>query len=300
MLVREGTFAFRGYRTWYRIVGEDRPGRFPLVVLHGGPGATHQYLAPLEELARSGRRVIFYDQIGCGRSERPPDPDFYETQTFVEELKALREALALETVHLLGQSWGGMLAMQYALERPSGLASIVVADSPADMRQWVSEANRLRAALPQDVARALEEHEAAGTTTSPEYVAAVDVFLREHVCRLDPWPEPFARTAEALANDNVVYNLMNGPSEFHVIGKLKDWTILDRLHELDVPTLLLSGAHDEATPAIVGAIAERITHAEWILFENSSHTPHLEESVAFGAAVRGFLRGVESVPRASA
>jgi L-proline amide hydrolase len=296
--VTEGTIDFRGYRTWYRIVGEDIGGRLPVIVLHGGPGATHQYLEPLDVLTESGRRVIFYDQIGCGRSDRPTDPAFYETQTFVDELVTLRVALGLDRVHLIGQSWGGMLAMQYALERPPGLASIVVADSPADMGQWVGEANRLRAALPHDVERVLAEHEAAGTTSAPEYGAAVEIFYRKHVCRLDPWPDPFVRTAEALEHDNFVYLVMNGPSEFHVIGKLASWSILDRLHEIDTPTLLLSGAYDEATPAIVGAIAERIPHAEWVLFEESSHTPHLEQPAAFSATVRAFLAGVESGSRA--
>ena len=215
----------------------------------------------------------------------------------VDELVTLRAALGLDRVHLVGQSWGGMLAMQYALERPAGLASIVVADSPADMGQWVSEANRLRAALQSDVQQVLAEHEAAGTTTAPEYGAAVEIFYRKHVCRLDPWPDPFVRTAEALERDNFVYLVMNGPSEFHVIGKLASWSILDRLHEIETPTLLISGAHDEATPAIVGAIAERIPHAEWVLFEESSHTPHLEQPDAFSATVRAFLAGVESGSR---
>ncbi len=292
--VREGTFPFRGYDVWFRIVGErEAPGRLPLLIVHGGPGATHQYLEPLSALASSGRRIIFYDQIGCGRSGRPTDPDFFSAELFVEELAALRSALGLEHVHLLGQSWGGMLAMQYAIGRPAGLAGIVVADSPADMMQWVSEANRLRAELPPETARALSEHEAAGSTTSAQYAEAVNVFYRRHVCRLDPWPEPFARTAEALANDALVYNVMNGPSEFHVVGKLKTWSILDRLHEIAAPMLLLSGRYDEATPAIVSAIQTRVPHAEWVLFEHSSHTPHLEEPAAFNAAVRGFLSGIE-------
>ncbi len=292
----DGILAFRGHDVWYRIFGErEDPGRLPLLVLHGGPGATHQYLEPLSELARYGRRVIFYDQVGCGRSSRPTDPDFYSTELFVDELATVRERLGLARVHLLGQSWGGMLAMQYAIDRPAGLASIIVADSPADMGQWVAEANRLRAELPPEVAATLARHEAAGTTNDPAYLAAVDVFYRKHVCRLDPWPEPFARTAAALANDGLVYNVMNGPSEFHVVGKLKSWSILDRLGAIAVPTLLLSGAYDEATPAIVGAIQARIPRAEWILFEHSSHTPHLEEPAAFNAAVRAFLSGVEQV-----
>jgi len=296
MTTTEGFVEFRGARTWYRSVGAAATdARLPILILHGGPGATHQYLAPLESLARGGRRVIFYDQIGCGRSGGPrDDPDFYDARLFVDELQAVRDALGLERVHLLGQSWGGMLAMQYALDDPAGLASIVVADSPADMRHWVAEANRLRADLPADVAATLTAHETAGTTTDPAYAAAVEVFYRRHVCRLAEWPEPFLRSIDAMTNDGFVYNVMNGPSEFHVVGKLKDWTIRDRLHEIRVPALLLSGAHDEATPAIVGEVAERIPNAGWILFEQSSHTPHLEEPAAFEAAVNGFLAGVEA------
>ena len=296
MTTTEGFVEFRGARTWYRSVGAAATdARLPLLILHGGPGATHQYLAPLESLARGGRRVIFYDQIGCGRSGGPrDDPNYYDARLFVDELQAVRDALGLERVHLLGQSWGGMLAMQYALDDPAGLASIVVADSPADMRHWVAEANRLRADLPADVAATLTAHETAGTTTDPAYAAAVEVFYRRHVCRLAEWPEPFLRSIDAMTNDGFVYNVMNGPSEFHVVGKLKDWTIRDPLHEIRVPALLLSGAHDEATPAIVGEVAERIPNAAWILFEQSSHTPHLEEPAAFEAAVNGFLAGVEA------
>jgi len=294
MPATEGFIPFRGFRTWYESYGDGGDGRLPLVVLHGGPGATHQYLEPLRALAESGRRVIFYDQIGCGRSDRPTDPAFFTVQTFVDELDALRAHLELERVHVLGQSWGGMLAMEYALRKPAGLASIVVADSPASMVLWVSEANRLRAELPPEVERTLREHEAAGTTSDPAYEAAVEVFYRRHVCRVDPWPDCFMRTAEALAHDGFVYNLMNGPSEFHCIGTLKTWDITDRLHEIRTPTLLLSGRYDEATPLIVGTIHARIPGAEWIVFENSSHTPHLEEPAAFNAAVRGFLAGVET------
>jgi proline-specific peptidase len=290
----EGFAPFRGYRTWYESFGESAGDRLPLVLLHGGPGATHQYLEPLRALADSGRRVIFYDQIGCGRSDRPTDPAFYTVQTFVDELDALRAHLDLERVHVLGQSWGGMLAMEYALRKPAGLASIVVADSPSSMTLWVSEANRLRADLPPDVEQTLLLHEKNGTTTDPAYQDAVEVFYKRHVCRLEPWPDCFARTAQALTDDGFVYNLMNGPSEFHCIGTLKTWDITARLHEIRTPTLLLSGRYDEATPAIVGTIHDRIPGSEWIVFEQSSHTPHLEESAAFNAAVRGFLAGVEA------
>jgi L-proline amide hydrolase len=290
----EGFIAFRGQRTWYRSVGTNAPGRLPLLLLHGGPGATHQYLEPLAELAQFGRQVIFYDQVGCGKSDHPPNADFYTVETFVAEIDALRDQLGLGKLHVLGQSWGGMLAMEYALTRPYGLASIVVADSPASMLLWVSEANRLRSELPPEVERVLSSHEAAGTTTDPAYAEACNVFYHRHLCRLETWPDCVMRAMQALSDDGFVYNVMNGPSEFHVIGKLKTWDITERLAEIRVPTLLLSGRHDEATPTIVGAIHERIPKSEWICFESSAHMPHVEEPDAFNAAVRGFLSGIEA------
>ena len=157
--------------------------------------------------------------------------------------------------------------------------------------------NRLRDALPPDVQRTLLLHEEAGTTGDPAYQSAVEVYYERHLCRLDPWPDCLARTGEALATDGYVYNLMNGPSEFHCIGTLKDWDITERLTEIRTPTLLLSGRFDEATPDIVAAIHARIAGSEWIVFEESSHTPHLEEPVAFNAAVRAFLAGVEFATR---
>jgi len=206
----------------------------------------------------------------------------------------VRTQVDLADVHVLGQSWGGMLAMEYALRQPAGLASIAVADSPASMPLWVREANRLRSELPTEIEQTLRKHEAAGTTSEPAYAGAMDVFYRRHVCRADPWPDCVVRTMKALADDGYVYNLMNGPSEFHCIGTLKDWDITNRLREIRVPTLLLSGRHDEATPLIVGAIYECILGSEWIIFEQSSHMPHIEEPAAFNATVRAFLAGVET------
>jgi L-proline amide hydrolase len=291
----EGFIPFRGYRTWYRIVGHgEEPGRLPLLVLHGGPGASHDYLEPLEAMAKTGRRVIFYDQLGGGNSDHPHNPSMWTVALFVEELGVVRKALALDHLHLLGQSWGGMLGMEYALTQPSGLVSLTVADSPASMVQWVSEANRLRAQLPSEVQQTLLHHEQMGTTDSKEYQDAMLVFYRRHVCRLDSWPDCVTRTFEKLTHYPEVYNTMNGPSEFHVIGTLKTWDITDRLHEINVPTLLLSGRYDEATPSIVETIHRSIPGSEWIMFENSSHMPHVEETDLYVQVLDRFLMHIEA------
>jgi L-proline amide hydrolase len=290
----EGFLPFHGYRTWYRIVGErEEPGKLPLLVLHGGPGASHDYLEPLEVMAQTGRRVIFYDQLGGGNSDHPHDPSLWTVDLFVEELGVVRKALGLNQVHLLGQSWGGMLGMEYALTQPSGLASLIVADSPASIPLWISEANRLREQLPPDIQHTLTQHEQQGTTDSQEYQEAMLVFYRRHVCRVDPMPECVARTFEKMERYPEVYHTMNGPSEFHVIGTLKTWDITDRLPEITVPTLLLSGRYDEATPLIVETIHRSIPGSEWILFENSSHMPHVEETERYVHALEAFFQRIE-------
>jgi L-proline amide hydrolase len=185
-----------------------------------------------------------------------------------------------------------MLAMEHALDHPEGLRAIVVADSPASIPLWVEEANRLRADLPPDVQATLTEHEQAGTTDAPEYVDAVRVYYDRHLCRV-PWPDYVERSFAQMDEDPTVYHTMNGPSEFHCIGSLKTWDITERLHEISTPTLLVSGRHDEATPHIVEQIESRIPGAQWRLFEQSSHMPHVEEPEAFLEAVEGFLKTVD-------
>ncbi len=292
---KEGFVEFRGYKVWYRIAGkEEDSGKLPLLCLHGGPGAPHDYLEPLEAVASSGRRVIFYDQLGCGNSDQPHDPSLWTVDLFVEEVGVVRRALGLERVHILGQSWGGMLAMEYALTQPPGLASLIIANSPASIPQWIAEANRLRAELPPDVQAALSKHEEAGTTDDPQYQEAMLVFYARHLCRLDPWPDCLTRAFEKLTQNPEVYNTMNGPSEFHVTGTLKNWDITDRLGEIRVPTLVGSGRYDEATPAIAEVVHRGITGSEWILFEESSHMPHLEEPEKALQVLGQFLSRVEA------
>ena len=292
--IKEGFITFRGYRVWYRSVGKtEDPGRMPLLCLHGGPGANHDYLEPLEAMAGTGRRVIFYDQVGGGNSDHPSDPAMWTVALFLEELGVVRRELGLERVHILGQSWGGMLGMEYALTRPQGLESLALANAPASIPQWVVETNRLRAALPSDVQETLLRHERDGTTDNPAYEEAMLVFYRRHVCRLDPWPDCVNRTFVKAAENPEVYRVMFGPSEFHVVGTLKEWDIVDRLSEIRVPTLIMGGRHDEATPAITETVHRGIRGSEWVIFDKSSHMPHLEETERYMEVLTDFLDRVE-------
>ena len=292
MDLNEGCASFHGHETWYRVTGDLSATKAPVIVVHGGPGCTHDYVDSFKDLAADGRAVVHYDQLGNGRSTHLRDrgADFWTVELFLAELDNLLHHLGVAArYHLVGQSWGGMLGAEHAVRRPAGLKSLVIADSPASMALWVAEANRLRLELPPDIQAALLRHEAAGTTAHPEYEAATQAFYRRHVCRLDPWPPEVTRTFEAMASDPTVYGTMNGPNEFHVIGTLKDWTVIDRLDRVLAPTLLLSGRYDEATPATVQPFADRIPDVRWTVFEHSSHMPHVEERGRCMAVVGAFL-----------
>ncbi|SDX12599.1 proline iminopeptidase-family hydrolase [Roseicitreum antarcticum] len=289
---REGVAPFRGHQTWYRVTGDLHSGLAPLVVLHGGPGCTHDYVDAYKAVAATGRAVIHYDQLGNGRSSHLPDAGagFWTVSLFLDELDCLLAHLGIADAYcLLGQSWGGMLAAEHAVRRPAGLQALIIANSPSAFPTWVEEALRLRRELPGGIHQTLLAHEERGDFTHPEYLAATEVFYRNHVCRMDPWPPEVVATFDAIAEDPTVYHTMNGPTEFHVIGTLKDWTIEDRLHRVATATLVMTGRFDEATPRAAEAYANLIPDAEWLILGNSSHMPHLEEHDLCMAVVADFL-----------
>ena len=289
---QEGYIPVDGYRVWYRIVGGGGTHeQLPLLILHGGPGAPHDYLENLEALASDTRRVVFYDQLGCGRSDHPDDPALCYVARFADELETVRRALGLDRVHILGQSWGGMLAQEYALRQPQGLVSLILANTTSSIPMWVAEANRLREQLPAEVNATLTRHEEAGTTDSQEYQDAMNVFYARHVCRVTPMPDFVQCAFDQLG---YVYNYMNGPSEFHVVGVIKDWDCTNRLSEIRVPTLIISGLYDESTPVINEVLHRGIAGSEWVLLQNSSHLAHVEEPELYMQTVQAFLRRVES------
>lgn len=295
--VTEGFSTYQGYRTWYRVCGSLDAPKWPLVIAHGGPGCTHDYVDSFRDLARGGRPIIHYDQIGNGRSTHLPgkDASFWTIDFFLGELNALLAHLGIAGRYaLLGQSWGGMLGAEHAVRQPPGLKALVIANSPASMPLWRAAAAALRQALPETVRAALDRHEAAGTLTHPEYLAATQVFYRHHVCRLTPMPEEVARTFAAIDEDPTVYHAMNGPTEFHVVGTLREWSVIDRLPRISVPTLAFRGAHDEATAACVQPFLDLIPQVEGHVFPDSSHMPHVEEKEACLARVEEFLHRQQS------
>lgn len=288
----EGRARFGDYETWYRVTGDLGSGKAPVFILHGGPGAAHNYVDAYKRLADDGRAVVHYDQLGCGNSTLLPDRggDFWTPQLFVDELENLVDHLDQRAgFHVLGQSWGGMLGAEYGARRPKGLKSLTIANSPASMALWTSEAMRQRSEMPPEIQDALNRHEAAGTYGDPEYQKATMWVYERHVCRVVPFPPEVTATFDQVARNPTVYNVMNGPNEFFVIGTLKHWDIIPDLPKIEVPTLVISGRFDEATPACVQPYKDHIKGAEWVIFENSSHMPHVEETALCMATVGGFL-----------
>lgn len=293
----EAVMRWQGMQTWYRVVGDLDQTRIPVVICHGGPGLTHDYLTSISQLAGSGRACVLYDQFGSGRSGRAPrqPTDFWSVELFLRELTALTEHLGIaDAYHLIGHSWGGMLGLELATRRPAGLRSLVVADAFASAATYSAEVARLVQQLPPDVRATIARHEAAGTTDSAEYQEAVRVFYLRHVCRARPVPDEVRRTLAALHEDSTVYRAMAGTTEFDLSGSLRDWSIVPRLSQVEVPVLLVSGRYDEVTPRAVEELHRGLPGAEWVLFEESSHMPHVEEPERFQAVVTEFLARTES------
>jgi proline-specific peptidase len=245
----------------------------------------------MEALAAE-RQVIFYDQLGCGRSDRPDDPALWRIERFITELDQVRQALGLSRVHLFGHSWGGWLAIEYLLGRPAGVVSAVLASTSASTAQFVAEASALKRQLPESVQEVMGRYEANGDFAHPEYQAAVLEFYKRHLCRLDDWPPYLMRSVENL-DGNPVYLTMNGPNEFTVIGNLKDWDRRDRLREIDVPTLVTVGAHDEIPLACAQTLQEGIRGAELAVFRDSSHVAMVEETTDYLRRLSTFWAEVE-------
>lgn len=290
----EGYSPFGDLKTWYKVQGDLRSGKAPLLIVHGGPGYTHDYLENFGSLAGEGRAVILYDQVGNGRSSPGPDaPDFWTVDRFVDELGNLVAHLDLNRYVLLGHSMGAGIAAMHAIDRPAGLRGLVLANGYAAANQLLDGIWELRRALPKEVQAALSAHETDGSFDHPDYVAASGEFFRRHVCRLPDWPEALLRSAGAMASHPKVFVAAYGPSIFQLSGTLRGWSIVDRLPEIEVPVLSYRGAFDEVTPACSQTLLGGLRQARSITFARSSHTPHLEEREACLAQVSAFLDDIE-------
>ena len=273
-----------GFRLFYRNFGT---GDNVLLCLHGGPGAPHDYLLPLGKLSDSKTRVVLYDQLGVGRSEKPKDLSIFSMEYSVEEVEGFRRALNLGKINLFGNSFGGALALQYALKYQQNLKKLIISSGLASVPETVAEMNRLKATLPANVQEVFAKYEAKWAFLHPEYMKAVEVFYHNFVCRLPEWPKEVARTINEISTP--VYLTLNGPNEFTIIGKLKDWDITSRLPEIKVPTLITVGKYDEVTPKVAETIRKGIPGAKLVLFEKSAHLAMWDEQESYLRTVKDFI-----------
>jgi len=278
-----------GGKLWTAVFGEEKPG-IPLLFIHGGPG----FLSLTEGVSELSRRrpVYFYDQLGCGRSARSADPGNFTVDHYVRELSFVRDSLGLAEVHLLGHSWGAMLAVEYLLrENPPGVRSLVLAGPLLSAPRWAADQRRHLARMPEEVRGAVEKGEET-KDFGPDYQEAMMAYYRRHVCRLDPWP---GYLLEAFGRMNLeIYGRMWGESEFTVTGTLKDADLTGRLEEIRHPVLLVCGEYDEAAPETVSDFRDRFPDASLAVIPGASHTPMLEKPELFRSAVNSFLEALEA------
>ncbi|KAI0014701.1 Alpha/Beta hydrolase protein [Xylariomycetidae sp. FL0641] len=293
--MREGKAGFdaagagKPCETWYKVVGELQAGTPPLIVLHGGPGGGHEYLEPLVDLhSKHGIPVVFYDQIGCGRSTHLPekmgDDSFWTFDLFLQELDNLVDRLDLRQrgFYLLGQSWGGMLGSTYAARQPRGLLKLVLVSSPASIPLYVQGCEKLLARLPATTRATLEECDRQGDHESEAFQEAALVFNKKHVCRIDPMPEPVQTAFKHLKEDPTSYLTMQGPSEFVIVGTaFKGWEGYRFGHDINVPTLLVNGEHDEVQNLCFEPWFWAIPKVRWVTLGGASHMSHWEERERF-------------------
>ncbi|EPS98877.1 hypothetical protein FOMPIDRAFT_1031192 [Fomitopsis schrenkii] len=294
----EGTapFVYQGetYSTWYRVVGDLGRGRRPLVTLHGGPGMSHDYMLPHARLhALYGVPVVFYDQLGAGRSTHLRDKPaaFWTPALFMDELDSLLAHLRVRgDFDLLGNSWGAMLAGQYAAARaPPGMKHVVIANGGAAMALWGAGTRRLVERLPRAAREAIERGEREARRDTEAYKAAMKVFQMKHICKVDPWPRELVASFAATEEDPTVYATMIGPSEFNVSGTLRTWSIVDDVWKITAPTLLINAYDDTAQDIGLMPFFEKVQQVKWVQFANSSHLPAFEEPERYFTILGQFL-----------
>ncbi len=285
----EGYVSVTGGRVWYRVVGSG--SGTPLLILHGGPGVPSYYLKPLAALGDE-RPVIFYDQLGAGHSDHPTDTTLWTIQRFMRELSDVRAKLGLTNVHILGHSWGTMLAVDYMLTHPAGIKSLILASPALSIPRWVKDAATLKAALPDSTQAAISRHEADGRYDSPEYHGAMMEFYHRYLARSNPWSPDIDSSFAQMGQS--VYVAMCGPSEFTITGSLRTYDRTDRLGEITVPTLFTAGRYDEAIPATVEYYRSLIPGAKIAIFEQSGHLTMQDEPEKYIQAVRDFLRAADA------
>ena len=287
----EGFLTVGGFRIYYRSEGE--PTRGTILGLHGGPGGTYDYLTPLFDLATTGRRIVLYDQSGGGKSQLLKDPALYNIERYVEEVEGVRKALKLGKVHLLGHSWGGMLAQAYALKYQANLSSLILSGTTSSIPLLNGELEKIFRALPADVKKKISKYESEGDFENPEYIAIMDEFNHRYQALVDPWPETLKYTFEHFSLP--VINTMVGPNFVATSGNMRYWDVTDRLGTLEVPCLIICGARDFLTPRLHRLLHSKIKGSKLVVMKGAAHGSMWDDREAYIKHVTAFLDSLKPV-----
>lgn len=279
-----------GFRVWTKRVGQ---GPIKILVLHGGPGGSHEYLECIEDFfSKDHYQIIFYDQLGSYYSDQPDDSSLWTIERFCDEVEQVRQSLGLENFYLYGQSWGGTLAIEYALKYQKYLKGVIISNMTGSMNSYVTYLNFLRSKLPQDIQDSLLFYEQRQDFLNPEYEKIIfeQVYSR-HLCRCEPWPEPMIRAFNHL--NTKIYQTLQGPNEFIVTGSYKDWNRWKDLPKITIPTLVICGKYDTMNPKDIEKMGSLIPHSTVKICENGSHCTMYDDQENYFQAIHAFLSDVE-------
>ena len=289
MKINEGYMPFMGYKTYYRTVGE-RTDKAPLILLHGGPGSTHNYFEVLDRVAEEdGRMLVMYDQIGCGNSYVDGRPDLWTAETWVNELIALRKHLGLDTCHLLGQSWGGMLLLTYICGyEHSGVKSGILSSTLPASWLWGIEQARMIKELPEEYQEAIKTATETGDYSNDIYQRAEEEYMLRHAAgKPDPnGPECLLRKKRTGRES---YVIGWGPNEYTPMGTLKDYDVIDKLKDIKEPCLVINGGNDLCTPYIAKVMYDNIPNSRWELFRECRHMCFVEDNDHYVEVLKEWL-----------
>ena len=267
-MIEEKYIPFREYQTYVRIIKEDDQDSVPILLLHGGPGSTHNYFEVLDPLAKQ-RPVISYDQLGCGNSYVDHHPELWTLSTWMEELDNVIKSLHLTRFHLLGQSWGGMLALAYALQQPQGLQSLILSSTLSSSQLWGREQHRMLKYMTKEEQDAITKAEETGNWQDEMAQKAIARYMKLHCADIkDNDPECLRREKRSGTES---YMTAWGPNELTPQGTLKNFDVTDKLCEIKVPCLIISGTDDLCTPLIAKTMYDHLPYARWELFANARH-----------------------------
>ena len=284
----EGFINVKGGKVWYRIIGDG--DKTPILLLHGGPGVPSFYLNPLSALAKD-RPVIFFDQLGCGRSEKITDTTLMTVDNFVEQVQEVKKSLGINNFYLYGQSWGTMLGIDYYLKHPAGIKAIIFSSPAFNIHMWLSDADTLITLLPDSIQNSIRINEENKTYDSPDYQKAVKVYYEHFLARKLPWSSDID-SAFMLIGENV-YKYMGGPSEFTMTGTLKDYDRTNKISEIKVPTLFITGEYDEARPSTVKYYQSLLPGSKFELIENAGHMTMQDNPEKNIKVITDFINSIE-------